>query len=1162
MFSNSRSILSNGNSIHIIWYDNRNGVSNNEIYYKHSTNNGLNWSSDIKLTDNPARSEQPALGINNTTIYAVWQDDRDGSLLEIYYKRSTNSGNSWESDFRLTNDPGLSQNPSISVNGLNIYVAWQERRNGNDEIYYKLSTDGGVSWGSDIRLTNDAATSSEPCIISVGSSIQVVWFDDRDGNQEIYHKYSTNYGTNWSSDIRLTNNGFQSNHPQICISGLSVHLVWSDTRDGSNAEIYYKKSTNLGISWSNDTRLTFNSARSYGPAMCVSGLIIHVVWYDERTGNFEIYYKGSSDNGVNWGNDTQLTNATNLSFYPDVSISNSNINLIWCDDRDGNMEIYFKQNPTGNIAPPNIAPILESPLNNSIGISLTPLMNWDSVANSNSFRIQLSEDSSFISKVLDSIITISQLIIPSNVLLNNTKYYWKVCGNNNGGNGPWSTIWNFTTLQSFVNSPIALEKWISGEKDTIKWSGTNWSLVNIKLTLNFGTPLQSNYTIVSGVPNGSQNYIWSIPENFLSFRTKITIENSSNPSQNIESNIFRLKPYLLTKVTSDSTYYEYRKDRDQWGFWNIDTQMFSSNWYQQFNYRGIDPYTNQHYSPTQGWFTFLRAKSWNFPDWISMVRTFTVNGCYVDLEKPIYSPYALTQWNMIKDYWSGSCFGIAISNALVFKNKNEFLSKYPNFPQFSYPNTVQASDEVRRTINELFTHQTGQPHTNYVTQYGLKKSVKETLNELKEMLIGDDPQVKTLSFRHNYPDSTGGHAIVAYKLKKDIADPNTFYIYISDNANPESNIPIEIDISENNGNGTWYYANFHYWGGDSLLFLRDPAITYLSTPIFNINDSILQVMIHPLHSSILIKDIYGNITGHNNDTNCNNIPLSIPLIFENGHTSYPYGYELKKRQYFLELRNFLNDTIYTYFSNGNNTFSYERYNTQYSQIDNLIYEDGLMTFNSDTTTKYISLTNIIKENNLEKFLGITSLNLEQNDTLKLELIDSNKHKLISFGSSKLYDIHLNLAATEFGEFFASDILLPLKSTHIFIPNWQNLNTSQLIILVDLGNNGTIDDTMRINNQIIGINIDNEIPYQYNLSQNYPNPFNPKTSINFEIPQKENVKIIVYDILGREISTIINEVINAGRYKIEWNAEQYSSGVYFCKMSTANYEKTIKIVLLK
>jgi hypothetical protein len=73
-------------------------------------------------------------------------------------------------------------------------------------------------------------------------------------------------------------------------AGPNVHVVWEDTRDG-NDEIYYKRSTNNGTTWSTDTALTNDTARSWYPSLAISDTIVHVVWSDRRDRNYEIYYK-------------------------------------------------------------------------------------------------------------------------------------------------------------------------------------------------------------------------------------------------------------------------------------------------------------------------------------------------------------------------------------------------------------------------------------------------------------------------------------------------------------------------------------------------------------------------------------------------------------------------------------------------------------------------------------------------------------------------------------------------------------------------------------------------------------------------------------------------------------------------------------------------------
>ncbi len=91
---------------------------------------------------------------------------------------------------------------------------------------------------------------------------------------------------------------------------------------------------------------------------------------------------------------------------------------------------------------------------------------------------------------------------------------------------------------------------------------------------------------------------------------------------------------------------------------------------------------------------------------------------------------------------------------------------------------------------------------------------------------------------------------------------------------------------------------------------------------------------------------------------------------------------------------------------------------------------------------------------------------------------------------------------------------------------------------------------------------NTLPQNYFLSQNYPNPFNPSTTINYEIPKSSLVILKVYDVLGREVATLVDEEKPAGRYNITFDASKYSSGVYFYRISAGGFSLIKKMVLLK
>jgi hypothetical protein len=98
-------------------------------------------------------------------------------------------------------------------------------------------------------------------------------------------------------------------------------------------------------------------------------------------------------------------------------------------------------------------------------------------------------------------------------------------------------------------------------------------------------------------------------------------------------------------------------------------------------------------------------------------------------------------------------------------------------------------------------------------------------------------------------------------------------------------------------------------------------------------------------------------------------------------------------------------------------------------------------------------------------------------------------------------------------------------------------------------------------------ISTEIPKSFSLYQNYPNPFNPSTKIKFSIPapspvERVEVRLVIYDALGRELQTLVNEQLQPGTYETEWDGTNYSSGIYYYKLIVGNYTETKKMVLIK
>ena len=108
------------------------------------------------------------------------------------------------------------------------------------------------------------------------------------------------------------------------------------------------------------------------------------------------------------------------------------------------------------------------------------------------------------------------------------------------------------------------------------------------------------------------------------------------------------------------------------------------------------------------------------------------------------------------------------------------------------------------------------------------------------------------------------------------------------------------------------------------------------------------------------------------------------------------------------------------------------------------------------------------------------------------------------------------------------------------------------------------DELWYNERPAGLGISDEAPIasRYELGQNYPNPFNPTTHIRFNIPETANAKLTVFNVMGEEVATLVNGVMQAGGHTVSWNAASMPTGVYFYQLESGNFSQTKKLLLVK
>jgi hypothetical protein len=305
--------------VHVLWEDYRTGSF--DVYASHMASNGSSFATNVKVNDdvNPNRQSRPEMATGpGDIIHAVWEDYRNNNW-DIYYANSTDGGLSFGTNVRVTNEaPGSWQNnPSLAVDALGtVHVVWEDNRNSDWSVFYANSLDGflsntAVSWGS-------TPGNQWSALVKVGSNgtIHVVW----EAASDIRYTRSTNGGVSFATGLVLNDDGGNASQgkPSIAVEdGGIVHVVWEDTRLG-DSDIFYSQSTDDGLTFEPNVQINDDvTTEGQGtPAIAVEdGEFVHIAWADARLGGWDIFYTASSNGGTN--------------FFPNVKVNDDTLTKYW-----------------------------------------------------------------------------------------------------------------------------------------------------------------------------------------------------------------------------------------------------------------------------------------------------------------------------------------------------------------------------------------------------------------------------------------------------------------------------------------------------------------------------------------------------------------------------------------------------------------------------------------------------------------------------------------------------------------------------------------------------------------------------------------------------------------------------------------------------------------
>jgi hypothetical protein len=314
----------------------------NDILFKRNTIS-FDPLRNIGSGDSPRAA--PAVAASGNNVHVVWRSLSQGGEGMIRHARSTDGGGDFGNSGGIDRTAGDSSAPAVAVSGNNVHVVWSDNSPGNFEILYSRSTDGGGDFGDNMNISHTAGDSSAPAVAVSGNNVHVVWHDNSLGNLEIFYSRSRDGGVTFSEPQTMSRTAGNSSAPAVAASGDNVYVVWGvDNSPEAGLNILYRRSRDGGANFGSTMNISDTAGNSSAPAVAASGDNVYVVWgVDNSPGKF-VLYRRSTDGGANFGSTMNINEASGLRVdAPAVAASGDNVYVVWCDSSG----IFYRRSRNG-----------------------------------------------------------------------------------------------------------------------------------------------------------------------------------------------------------------------------------------------------------------------------------------------------------------------------------------------------------------------------------------------------------------------------------------------------------------------------------------------------------------------------------------------------------------------------------------------------------------------------------------------------------------------------------------------------------------------------------------------------------------------------------------------------------------------------------------------
>jgi len=344
-------IAVSGKTVHVVWEDDRSVAGNGrDIVYIRSTDGGESWKDPVKVADNVGDQQDPDVAVYGDQVYIVWEDKRNYATTgsDIYIRRSEDGGATWQAEQQLTSEAANQWDPKVAATSDYVHVTWLDERNmatANYDVYYRRSSTSGRSWEEEQRLTLNSAIQWRQSIAAYGEYVYVAYEDYRDwhyppGSSKgviTYYARSTDGGLSWSKENKIPTKGAWQFYADVAASDNHVYITYMDGRNfsKSKSDIWLLRSEDCGKTWSNETMIISDPNMQESPKIAATDQQVHIVWQDYRnmnTAGMDIYYMQGNQYGTDWEEPVRLTQ-DQWQYQPTIAASGERVHIVWTDEQ-------------------------------------------------------------------------------------------------------------------------------------------------------------------------------------------------------------------------------------------------------------------------------------------------------------------------------------------------------------------------------------------------------------------------------------------------------------------------------------------------------------------------------------------------------------------------------------------------------------------------------------------------------------------------------------------------------------------------------------------------------------------------------------------------------------------------------------------------------------